>query len=50
MDDRANALRRKIELYLSYLRDGVDAMLAELYLCEIAEARAELAVIESDEG
>jgi hypothetical protein len=40
---RAEMLRRKIELYRRYLREGVDAALALDYLREIAEAEAELA-------
>jgi hypothetical protein len=42
MNDRAEILRRKIELYRRYLREGVDITLATEYLREIAEAEAEL--------
>jgi hypothetical protein len=44
--ERAANLRRKIELYRRWLRDGVDAGLAIDYLREIAEAEAELAEID----
>jgi len=42
MDERAEALRRRIALYRRYLRESVDATLASEYLREIAEAEAEL--------
>ena len=45
---RAEHLRRRIELYRRYLREGVDAGLAADYLREIVEAEAELARIEGD--
>jgi len=41
--DRADALRRRIALYRSYLRDGVSASLAREYLKEIAAAEVALA-------
>jgi hypothetical protein len=41
--EHADNLRRRIELYRSYLREGVDVSLAREYLREIAEGEAELA-------
>jgi hypothetical protein len=41
-EQHAANLRRKIELYRRYLREGVAAPLAAEYLCEIAAAEAEL--------
>ena len=41
----ASQLRRKIELYRRYLREGVDAALAEIYLRELKDAEAELAAL-----
>lgn len=43
--DRTETLRRRIGLYRQYLREGVSAELAALYLREIAAAEAELAAI-----
>lgn len=43
VDERAETLCRRIVLYRSYLRQGVDAALAVDYLREIAEAEAALA-------
>ena len=48
MEERAAILRRRIELYRRYLREGVDAGLATEYLWQISQAEAELAEIESD--
>jgi hypothetical protein len=42
MENRAELLRRRIALYRRYLREGVDAALAETYLREIRDAEAEL--------
>jgi hypothetical protein len=42
MEQHAENLRRKIELYRRYLREGVAAPLAAEYLREIAMAEAEL--------
>lgn len=42
MDERAETLCRRIELYRGYLREGVDAPLAVDYLREIAEAETAL--------
>jgi hypothetical protein len=42
MEERADSLRRKIELYRRYLREGVDVSLAREYLREIGEAEAEI--------
>jgi hypothetical protein len=41
-------LRRRLELYRRYLREGVDTALAAEYICQIAEDEAELAAIEFD--
>ncbi len=49
MEDRADFLRRRIELYRRYLREGADAALAAEYLRRVAEAQAELAKIEEAE-
>jgi hypothetical protein len=43
MDDRADLLRRRIELYRQYLRLGVAVGTAMTYLREIAVAEHELA-------
>ena len=45
-EDRAEALRRRIALYRSYLREGVEGALALEYLRQIAEDEAELKRIE----
>jgi hypothetical protein len=42
MEEHTENLRRKIELYRRYLREGVDVSLAREYLREIAKAEAEL--------
>jgi hypothetical protein len=44
--ERAQHLRRRIDLYRRYLLEGVDAELAQTYLREIADAEAALAEIE----
>ena len=44
--NRAQTLRRRIELYRSLLSKGVGADLARVYLFEIAEAELELAELE----
>ena len=41
--NRADTLRRRIELYRRLLSKGVNADLARVYLFEIAEAELELA-------
>jgi len=41
-DDRATLLRRRIDLYRSYLKDGVDAECAREYLRQIMADQAEL--------
>jgi hypothetical protein len=46
MNDRAELLRRRIAAYRRHLAEGVDDELAQLYLCEITVAAAELAEIE----
>ena len=46
MDSKSEALRRRLELYRGYLRDGVAGNLAIEYLRQIAEDTAELAKIE----
>lgn len=46
---KADALRRRIALYRSYLRDGVNATLAKQYLREIATAEAVLAKLVDNE-
>jgi hypothetical protein len=46
MDERAAILRRRIELYRRYLREGVDAWMAAEYLQQIVADEAELAEIE----
>jgi len=43
MDERAETLCRRIELYRRYLGQGVDAVLAADYLRETVEAEAALA-------
>jgi hypothetical protein len=48
MEERAELLRRRIELYRRYLRGGVDANLAEQYLRQIIEDEAELREIGTD--
>ena len=45
-EDRAEALRRRIARYRSYLREGVEGALALEYLRQIAEDEAELKRIE----
>jgi hypothetical protein len=47
--DRAELLRRRIALYRSYLREGVEGALALEYLRQIAEDGAELNQIEAGE-
>ena len=47
-EERAELLRRRLELYRRYLREGVDASLAEQYLRQIAEDEAELRQIGTD--
>jgi hypothetical protein len=42
MDERAETLCRRIELYRSYLRQSIDAALAADYLREIAAAEEAL--------
>lgn len=49
MEDRAIVLRRRIELYRSYLRQGADAERARDYLRQIIADEAELARI-AEEG
>jgi hypothetical protein len=49
MDDRAKLLHRRITLYRHYLRDGVPAPQAALYLKQIQRDETELKVI-ADEG
>ena len=49
MQDRSELLSRRIALYRSYLREGVEARLAERYLSQIAEDEAERARIEQPE-
>jgi hypothetical protein len=44
IEEHAESLRRKIERYRRYLREGVDVTLAREYLREIAEAEIELEV------
>jgi hypothetical protein len=48
--DRAELLRRRIALYRSYLREGVEGALALEYLRQIAEDGAELNQIEAGEA
>src|SRR2546423_6702243 len=50
--NRADILRRRIELYRRLLSKGVDANLASVYLFEIGEAELELAELQrsSDDG
>jgi hypothetical protein len=48
MDDRVTILRRQVELYRRYLREGVDVTLATEYLRQITEDEAKLAQIESE--
>jgi len=48
-DDRAELLRRRIALYRSYLREGVEGALALYYLRQIAKDEAELNRIEPGE-
>jgi len=45
MEERADALRRRIALYRRYLAEGVDADLAQTYLRDLSEAEAELSEI-----
>ena len=47
MRERVEFLRRRIELYRRYLREGVDIELAIEYLRQLSEDEAELAAIES---
>jgi hypothetical protein len=42
MSERAELLRRRIELYRRHLREGVDVVLAAEYLREIVATEAEL--------
>jgi hypothetical protein len=42
MDDRPTELRRRIERYRSYLREGLSASFATIYLKQIADDEAEL--------
>jgi hypothetical protein len=44
--NRADTLRRRIELYRRVLSKGVDANLASVYLFEIGEAELELAELQ----
>jgi hypothetical protein len=46
MEDRAEILRHRIEIYRRYLAMGVDVDVAELYLHFIAISEAELTEIE----
>ncbi|GEM_PF-5514856 len=46
----ADALRRRIALYRSYLREGVNATLAKQYLKEIAAAEAALAKLTDEKS
>jgi hypothetical protein len=48
MEERAELLRRRIELYRGYLREGVDASLPEQYLRQIVEDEAALREIGTD--
>jgi hypothetical protein len=47
MEPRSEFLRRRIELYRRYLREGVDISLASEYLRQLSEDEAELAAIEA---
>lgn len=49
MEDRAEALRRRVATYRQRLAEGVPSDLARTYLAEIAKAEAELAEIEQDD-
>jgi hypothetical protein len=49
MDDLAQQLRRRIERYRSYLRGGLDAAIAVIYLKQIGDDEAALIVIERRE-
>ena len=42
MEDRATVLRRRIDLYRSYLKQGVDTERAREYLRQIMADQAEL--------
>lgn len=46
MKRTAEALRRQIALYRSYLAEGIDADLARKYLLDIKALEAELTAIE----
>jgi hypothetical protein len=46
LEERANALRKRIALYRRYLVEGVDADLALQYLRDLRVAEVELAEIE----
>jgi hypothetical protein len=48
MDDRADALRRRIATYRRRLAEGIDIELAQHYLAEIAAAEAELEQLDSN--
>lgn len=48
MEDRAEALRRRIATYRRRLVEGVPTETARLYLAEIAKAEAELAQMIED--
>ena len=57
MDDQATQLHRRIERYRSYLREGLNAGLASVYLKQIAADEAELkriaaeaSTVSADEG
>jgi hypothetical protein len=45
MDDRAEALRRRIALYRRYLREGLSAQQAMLYLNQLRRDEAELTAL-----
>jgi hypothetical protein len=45
MDDKAQMLRRRIDLYRGYLREGLNADQARLYLDQLQRDEAELKAI-----
>ncbi len=50
MDDRAEALRRRIATCRLYLAEGIPTVFAREYLSEIAKAEAELTMIAREEA
>ncbi len=48
MEDRADAIRRRIALYRRYLAEGVDTALAEAYTTYIVAGEAELAKLDKE--